>query len=100
MQLQGFSKLLEKEVRHRLSNQSIKEIMKEIESSKNIYINEDTYDFHIIPLTHISDNNKKFILFKGLDEIYFKKNEIFKAQIIHIKNELIISVFNLGNNII
>ena len=75
----------------------IKEIMKEIESSKNIYINEDTYDFHIIPLTHISDNNKKFILFKGLDEIYFKKNEkekiktvtddIFKIVNKHIKHE-------------
>ena len=75
----------------------INSINKELESSKNIYINEDTYDFHIIPLTHISDNNKKFTLFKGLDEIYFKKNEkekiktvtddIFKIVNKHIKHE-------------
>ena len=97
IQLQGFSKLLEKEVRNRLSNQNLEEIMEDINKSKNIYINEDTYDYHVIPLTHISSNNKKYTLFKGLDEIYFNKNEkekiktvtndIYKIVNKHVKHE-------------
>lgn len=86
MQLQGFSKLLEKEVRYRLSSQNFKEIMNEIEGSKNIYINEDTMDFHVIPLTHISNNNKKYTILKGLDTIYFQKNE--KEKIKNVTNDI------------
>ena len=86
IQLQGFSKLLEKEVRHRLSSQSLESIMNEIYKSKNIYINEDTFDYHVIPLTHISDNNKKYTLFKGLDEIYYNKNE--KEKIKTVTNDI------------
>ena len=86
MQLQGFSKLLEKEVRYRLSNNSLNEILNEIKNSTNIYINEDTFDFHTIPLTHISSNNTKYDFIKGLDTIYFQKNE--KEKIKNVTNNI------------
>ena len=111
MQLQGFSKLLEKEVRYRLSNSSFKEIMDLINNSNSIYINEDTMDYHIIPLTHISANNKEYPIFKGLDTIYFQKNEkekiknvtndiykIVNKQLKHEKEKLIKLEEHLSNN--
>lgn len=86
MQLQGFSKLLEKEARYRLSNNSLNEILNEIKNSTNIYINEDAFDFHTIPLTHISSNNTKYDFIKGLDTIYFQKNE--KEKIKNVTNNI------------
>lgn len=86
MQLQGFSKLLEKEVRYRLSNDSLDKILKEVNDSNDIFINEDTMDFHIIPLTHISSNNIKYDFVKGLDTIYYQKNE--KEKIKNVTNNI------------
>ena len=55
--------------------------MEEINNSNKIYISKETNDFHIIPLTHISNNYKEYDIIEGLDEIYYQKNEKEKIKI-------------------
>lgn len=78
-QLQGFSKILEKEVRNRLKEASFESIMEEIDKSNKIYISESNY--HIIPLKHLEEEYKEYDLIEGLDEIYYQKNEKEKIKI-------------------
>lgn len=87
-QLQGFSKLLEKEVRYRIEKQSFADIMKEIKESDGLYLhkNNETYEFHVIPLTHLNSEYQKYDIQKGFDEIYFEDDE--KERIKNISDDL------------
>ena len=73
-QLQGFSKLLEQEVFYRLPDSSFKEIMEAIKQSDSLYISSDN-NYHIIPLTHLHKEYKKFSISEGFDYLYFEANE-------------------------
>ncbi|MGN1404754.1 MAG: NFACT family protein [Erysipelotrichaceae bacterium] len=73
-QLQGFSKVLEKEIRYRLENQSFKEIMTEIEKSDKFYIYDNEY--HIIELKHLNSTYKIFNdISEGFDYLYYQKSQ-------------------------
>ena len=87
-QFQGFSKLLETEVRHRLNKDNFISIMSLIKNSNKIYIhtNKDTSEYHIIPLTHISNNYKEYSIIEGLDKVYYSISE--KDRIKTISNDL------------
>lgn len=87
-QLQGFSKLLENEVRHRLSKQSYQEIINEIIESDCLYLSKinDAYEYHTIPLTHLSQQYSKFNIQEAFDEIYFEDDE--KERIKNISEDL------------
>ncbi|MDO4198141.1 MAG: NFACT RNA binding domain-containing protein [Erysipelotrichaceae bacterium] len=87
-QLQGFSKTLEKEVRHRLNNQTYKEIINDIKTSDKLYLSriDNTYEYHIIPLTHLSDTYEEYDIQKGFDQIYNEDDE--KERIKSISDDL------------
>lgn len=88
-QLQGFSKLLETELRYRLEKgNSFKDVIKEIKESDSLYLTRknDTYEFHIIPLTHLNNDYQKWDIQKGFDEIYYKYDE--KERIKNISDDL------------
>lgn len=87
-QLQGFSKLLETEVFHRLKTQSYKSIIEEIKNSHNLYISKhnDEVEFHVIPLTHLNVDYKITDIQKGFDDIYFENDE--KERIKNIADDL------------
>ena len=87
-QLQGFSKLLEKEVRYRLTNETFEQIMKDISSSKNLYLTKinDSYEFHIIPLTHLEKPYEQINIEQGFDQIYYEDDE--KERIKNISDDL------------
>ena len=72
-QLQGFSKLLEEEVRYRIDKQSFKEIMDEIKKSSSLYISKNEY--HVIPLTHLHTDIIQKELNDGFDYLFFQKSE-------------------------
>ncbi len=76
-QLQGFSKTLEKEVRYRLESETLDDIRKEIKESKSLYLsrNEDGFEYHVIPLTHLEAIPEQYELNKGFDELYFELDE-------------------------
>lgn len=82
-QLQGFSKQLELEVRHRLdNNETYEQIINEIKDSKNIYLikNKDHYEFHIIPLLHLNTPYIKEDIQVGFDTIYAKDDEVERIK--------------------
>lgn len=87
-QLQGFSKLLENEIRYRLKNQTYEEIIKQIKDSDKLYLTKvkDSYEFHIIPLLHLSNNYEIWDIQKGFDEIYYKDDE--KERIKNISEDI------------
>lgn len=88
-QLQGFSKLLENEVRYRIkNNQSFKQIMDMIKESDKLYLTpvNDTYEFHVIPLTHLEKEYIEMDIQKGFDEIYYEDDE--KERIKNISDDL------------
>ena len=88
-QLQGFSKLLETELRYRLEKgNSFKDVIKEIKESDSLYLTRknDTYEFHIIPLTHLNNDYQKWDIQKGFDEIYYEYDE--KERIKNISDDL------------
>ncbi|MDO4940142.1 MAG: NFACT RNA binding domain-containing protein [Erysipelotrichaceae bacterium] len=87
-QLQGFSKVLEQEVRYRLNQQSFEEIMNEIKNSNKLYIskNNEQIEYHIIPLTHISNQYEEWELQTGFDEMYYENDE--KERIKNISDDL------------
>lgn len=87
-QLQGFSKQLEKEVRYRMDNYSFTEIMDEIKQSDGLYLTKikDTYEFHVIPLSHLGDNYLKYNIQEGFDEVYYEDDE--KERIKSISDDL------------
>ena len=87
-QLQGFSKLLENEVRYRLERSSFPEIMELIKNSEKLYLSKvkDTYEFHVIPLTHLNVQYSEWDIQKGFDEIYYEDDE--KERIRNIADDL------------
>ena len=88
-QLQGFSKLLENEVRSRVNNnESFESIMNIIKDSSNMYLTKvnDIYEFHVLPLTHISNEYTIWDIQKAFDEIYFEDDE--KERIKNISEDL------------
>lgn len=87
-QLQGFSKLLEKEIRYRLKSQDYVDILNEIKESNNLYLTKinDTYEYHVIPLTHLSNEYTKWNIEEAFDEIYFENDE--KERIKNISDDL------------
>lgn len=87
-QLQGFSKLLENEVRFRMNDSSFPEIMALIKESDRLYLSriKDSYEFHIIPLTHLNVEYSKWDIQKGFDEIYYEDDE--KERIKNIADDL------------
>ena len=87
-QLQGFSKLLENEVRYRLNDSSFKQIMDLIKDSDKLYLSKikDTYEFHVIPLTHLETEYTQWDIQKGFDEIYYEDGE--KERIKNIADDL------------
>lgn len=75
-QLHGFSPLLASEVEYRIQQgNAFTEIMKEITQSHSVYISEQENDsqFHIIPLTHLTDSIREYPIMKGLDILYGEK---------------------------
>ena len=72
-QLQGFSKLLEEEVRYRLNTQSFASIMQEIKESHSLYISND--EFHVIPLTHLNVEPIQKSIEEGFDYLFYQKSE-------------------------
>ena len=87
-QLQGFSKLLENEVRFRLDTSTFPEIIKLIEGSDKLYLSKlkDSYEFHVIPLTHLNTEYSEWDIQKGFDEIYYEDDE--KERIKNIADDL------------
>ena len=87
-QLQGFSRLLEDEVRFRLENSSFEEIMDLIAKSHSLYLHRknDSYDFHIIPLSHLYADYIEMDIQSGFDEIYKEDDE--KERIKNISDDL------------
>ena len=87
-QLQGFSKLLEEEVRYRLKEESFEQIMTEIRNSKNLYISRSPQDvyFHVIPLKHLQLPYTQCDIQQGFDEIYSRDDE--KERIRNIADDL------------
>ncbi len=87
-QLQGFSRLLEDEVRFRLKNDSFRNIMNKIRESHSLFLHKknDSYDFHIIPLTHLYDDFLEMDIQEGFDLIYREDDE--KERIKNISDDL------------
>ncbi len=71
--LQGFSPLLEKEVRYREMKQSFKAIMQEIKDSNSLYITGQEY--HVIPLLHLNKGYQAYPLSAGFDHLYYDLEE-------------------------
>lgn len=72
-QLQGFSKVLEEEVRYRLNTQSFKEIMEEIKNSNKLYICDNEY--HVIKLTYLNKEIIEKNIQEGFDYLFYQKSE-------------------------
>ena len=87
-QLQGFSKLLENEVRFRLSETDFSAIMDLIAKSDKLYLSKvnDHYEFHVIPLTHLEVPYTEWNIQEGFDEIYYEDDE--KERIRNIADDL------------
>ncbi len=74
-QVQGFSKQLEEEIRHRISNgEKYEDIIKQIKESNSLYISSNN-DYHVIPLTYLNLPYKEVSIQKGFDILYYKANE-------------------------
>ena len=86
--LQGFSKLLENEVRFRLSETDFSAIMDLIAKSDKLYLSKvnDHYEFHVIPLTHLEVPYTEWNIQEGFDEIYYEDDE--KERIRNIADDL------------
>lgn len=87
-QFHGFSKLLEKEIRYRLKDNSFNQIMNLIKQSNKLYLTktDDSYEFHVIPLLHLEKPYEEYDIQKGFDEIYYRDDE--KERIKNIADDL------------
>lgn len=78
-QFEGFSPLLEKEVRWRMAQgEPFARIMEQLASSRTLYIypgEGGIPPFHLIPLTHLERQGEQLPLFEGLDQVYFTREE-------------------------
>ena len=76
--LTGFSPLLSKEFTYRMrSGEKYSDIMKEIDSSSEIYIYHDKDEdiFHCLPLKHLNKEAEVMEICAGLDYIYYAREE-------------------------
>lgn len=73
-QIQGFSKQLESEIRHRLINESYEHIIEEIKNAKSLFVSSNN-EYHIIPLTYLNENYKEYSFSDGFDYLYYSANE-------------------------
>ncbi len=88
-QLQGFSKLLETEMRWRIDHgETFRQVMDEIAASNSLYLHKvkDTYEFHVIPLRHLGVEAVPWNIQQGFDEIYYQDDE--KERIKNIADDL------------
>ncbi len=88
-QLQGFSRLLENEVRFRMGNgRSFSQIMEEIKRSDSLYVcrKQDSFDFHVIELSHLDLPCEKYPLQEGFETIFYEDGE--KDRIRGISDDL------------
>lgn len=76
-QFEGFSKLLENEVRYRLKDQTFKEIMQEINASNKFYLSflDSSIEYHVIPLTHLKVKSEECDIHQAFDIIYYDLEE-------------------------
>lgn len=77
-QLAGFSKLLETEFRYRLHHgEDFFTLLHQLENARNLYVStyQDTYEYHVIPLTHLKTSWQEFPLFEGMEYVYFEQEE-------------------------
>lgn len=77
-QFHGFSPLLSTEVTYRLhKGEAFPAIMEELRTSKDLYISDvkDTMMFHCIPLTHLEVTPRTYPIMKGIDILYYDKEE-------------------------
>ena len=73
-QFSGFSPLLSKEILYRINNnESFTNILNEIKNSNDINLTKfnNSFEFHLIPLTHISNNYIKYNIEDAMDNIYY-----------------------------
>ena len=88
-QLHGFSPQLSNEVMHRLANnESFEDIMMQVKQSKHFYLCEANGEmqYHVIPLTHLSDSFECYPMMEGMDVLYYHKEE--KDRIRQITGDL------------
>ena len=88
-QLQGFSRLLENEVRYRMDRgESFSSIMEEVRESDSLYLSrgKQNIDFHVIPLKHLELPAERWDIQRGFDEIYYQDDE--KERIRNIADDL------------
>ena len=77
-QFHGFSPQLSREFLYRMhQGQSFEAIMKELLASKTLYLTETEKDvqFHCLPLTHLGNPATAYPLQKGIDVIFYHKEE-------------------------
>ncbi len=77
-QFHGFSPLLSKEVLYRVNQgEKFESIMQQIQESDRLYLVETDKDtvFHVIPLTHIEGKRSDYPLMKGMDVIFYHREE-------------------------
>ena len=88
-QFSGFSPLLSKEILYRINNnESFTNILNEIKNSNNIYLTKlnNSFEFHLIPLTHISNKYIQYNINDAMDYIYYELEE--KDRIKQITNDI------------
>ena len=77
-QFHGFSPLLSKEVQYRMhQGEEFDDIMQKIAASDTLYISDikDQMYFHCIPLTHLEGTYRTYPLMKGMDILFYHKEE-------------------------
>lgn len=87
--LQGFSKILESEVRYRIDNgESFKDIMNQIKDSNKLYLSKvkDNYEYHVIPLTHLNSDVEEYDIDNGFDRLYYEMDE--KERIKNVTDDI------------
>lgn len=77
-QFHGFSPILAKEMQYRMHHgEAFDAVMEQINQSQQLYISDcsDTIYFHCIPLTHLESKYHTYPLMKGMDILYYQKEE-------------------------
>ena len=77
-QFHGFSPLLSREVQYRMAQgENFDEILEQIRTSDTLYLSDvqDKTQFHCIPLTHLEVEARQYPLMKGMDLLFFQKEE-------------------------
>lgn len=69
-QFNGISPSLEREILHRIKNQSPQSILEELKSSESLYVYSN--DFHCIELTHKNETPIVYPIMEGLDQYFYE----------------------------